>query len=444
MRVDSLRLDDVLARDIALAWNEGVAVTQAICRELTDAANVGGTFPLAHEVAITAQGTVSLLRRPSGSPGVAAAGQLLGEMLRADVPVRLRLIHSDAVATLPTFHSVQQLSEALSYFERPDSVQLIQQLFTRAAAAAPGVTAPQEPPVVLDDFLSEADTAPAVATAPSFTPEPPHAIVKPDVTPVHQAAPRPPQSYQEFQPQRNNRRRQAGMAVAAALVVFAMLGSAAFLGSRPDGSESATAATADAAIEPESARPTSTTGARPAAKRADSRPDAPARSESGAKAVASPASRAEVRGRANDAASIAAPAPDRAKEADVFFPDPAATALGPMIALEPLVRGGSASSAPIDSVDYVYSRATADVVPPTAIRPHLPSEPPLDYPMDRLMVLDLVVTSKGDVESVRLLTPPKTVNDFMIVSAAKAWLFAPAKLNGRAVKYRHRIRFVVP
>ena len=60
------------------------------------------------------------------------------------------------------------------------------------------------------------------------------------------------------------------------------------------------------------------------------------------------------------------------------------------------------------------------------------------------MVLELVVSTKGDVESVRLLTVPKTVNDFMIVSAAKAWLFAPAKRNGRPVKYKQRIRFVVP
>ena len=92
----------------------------------------------------------------------------------------------------------------------------------------------------------------------------------------------------------------------------------------------------------------------------------------------------------------------------------------------------------------VYSRVNGDVQPPVAIRPHLPSEPPSHIPVEHLMVLDLVVTNQGLVESVRLLTDPRTVNDFMMVSAAKAWIFAPATLDGLPVKYRHRIRFAVP
>jgi hypothetical protein len=92
----------------------------------------------------------------------------------------------------------------------------------------------------------------------------------------------------------------------------------------------------------------------------------------------------------------------------------------------------------------VYSRLDGDVRPPIAIRPHLPSDPPAHIPVDHLMVLELVVANDGVVESVRLLTNPRTVNDFMIVSAAKAWLFAPATLEGQPVKYRHRIRFAVP
>jgi hypothetical protein len=92
----------------------------------------------------------------------------------------------------------------------------------------------------------------------------------------------------------------------------------------------------------------------------------------------------------------------------------------------------------------IYSRVNGDVQPPIALRPHLPSEPPAHVPVEHLMVLDLVVTDQGLVESVRLLTDPRTVNDFMMVSAAKAWIFAPAILDGLPVKYRHRIRFAVP
>jgi len=122
-------------------------------------------------------------------------------------------------------------------------------------------------------------------------------------------------------------------------------------------------------------------------------------------------------------------------------PDPSWAASLPLITRESIERHLPAPGA---NGEFVYSRANREVAPPVAIRPHLPSEPPADYVSEHLMVLDLVVTSKGDVESVRLLTAPKTINDFMIVSAAKAWLFAPAKLNGRPVKYKHRIRFIVP
>ena len=59
------------------------------------------------------------------------------------------------------------------------------------------------------------------------------------------------------------------------------------------------------------------------------------------------------------------------------------------------------------------------------------------------MVLDLVVMTTGEVESVRLLTVPRTVKDFMFVSAAKAWYFAPATLNGRP-SVQAPVRFVVP
>jgi hypothetical protein len=130
--------------------------------------------------------------------------------------------------------------------------------------------------------------------------------------------------------------------------------------------------------------------------------------------------------------------------ADIVLPDLGWTTRLPLLGRKPFDRVSPLPTATDSNGELVFSRANGEVVPPIAIRPHLPSEPPANYPPDHLMVLDLVVTVKGEVESVRLLTVPRTINDFMIVSAAKAWLFAPAKLNGRAVKYKHRIRFVVP
>ncbi len=165
-----MRLDEILRRQSDIAWHEGVSVVQAICRGLTDAANGDARFPLAEEVSISAEGVVSFIRRPSGFPGVLAAGRLLGEMLQADVPAKLGQIHTDAVASPPAFASIEEFSAALAYFERPDAQALIGQLCLRSAAQA-GVA--RETPLNLAtivDFLPEGGSrgsrdAPATPTA---------------------------------------------------------------------------------------------------------------------------------------------------------------------------------------------------------------------------------------------------------------------------------------
>jgi hypothetical protein len=133
MKAHSMRLDEIFGRQPGIGWHEGVSVVQAICRVLPDAANRDARFPLPSEVAVSAEGAVSLLCRPSGVPGVTSAGRLLGEMLQADVPPRLSQIQKDAVAPTPAFDSVKDFSAALAYFERPDAQTLIEQLYLRAA-----------------------------------------------------------------------------------------------------------------------------------------------------------------------------------------------------------------------------------------------------------------------------------------------------------------------
>jgi hypothetical protein len=446
MRLEPLRLDEVLRRDVSIAWHEGVAVIQGVCRTLTDAGNVGAHFPLAAEIAIDPEGKVSLLRSPSGSPGVMAAGRLLGEMLQADVPVRLRLIHSDAMATAPVFHSVRDLSSALEYFERPDAQQLIQQLYARAAAAVSSPAASLEL-VELGDFLPE--TPPDPPSQPPQRSEPHLALVNPvSVQAAHAHSERAQPEQVDAPGWQPERKRQTGVMVMVGVIGFAVIASGAFL---TYGRERAaiTPQEVEDADSPATAATAGVTEPAGSKKRSEPRQEAKGR----------PSSKPEVRGaidRSPGAASVitesttvadtppaasVAVAPDkRAWE----LPDPSWAAALPHIVREPADRRLAVPPMRDASGELVYSRANPDVVPPVAIRPHLPSEPPADYRPDHVMVLDLVITSKGDVDSVRLLTVPRTINDFMIVSAAKAWLFAPAKLNGRTVKYKHRIRFVVP
>lgn len=441
MRFESLRLDEVLRRDIAIAWHEGVSVIQAICRQLPDAASAGARFPLAAEVAISPEGTISLLRRPSGSPGVTVAGQILGDMLQADVPVKLRLIHSEAVATTPSFATIKDFSDALTYFERPDAQQLIQELYVKAAAKA---ARHEELNLVdLEDFLPE-EPAKAAAAA-EQKPEPHLALVKPEPapSPAHALDPVRPDAPPAAPPRQPGRRSKAGLIAVAAIVAFVVVASGAFL---TYGREQPAApaeieagdppAAAAATVETAATAKNSRTAVAPAAKaRTEPKPGAPT-----APGRTIPSQRVDARPAATDR-RVALDAISTTLTAQTAVPDPSWASALPLIVREPIERQLPVPGA---NGEFVYSRVNREVAPPVAIRPHLPSEPPADYVSDHLMVLDLVVTSKGDVESVRLLTAPKTINDFMIVSAAKAWLFAPAKLNGRPVKYKHRIRFIVP
>ena len=146
-----LGLDEILRREISIDWHEGVAVIQAVCRAVPGISAPGTGFPMSRQIALEATGEVALLGVTSGPDAVVAAGRILGEMLHNDVPVRLRLIHSEAVATQPAFATVQELVEALAYFERPDGQQTLQKLYARASAAPerpgqselPGQTAAQ-------------------------------------------------------------------------------------------------------------------------------------------------------------------------------------------------------------------------------------------------------------------------------------------------------------
>ena len=453
MAVESLRLDQILRRDITIAWLEGIAVIQTICRELPGSGNAAARFPLAMEVALTADGRVTFLRPPSGAPAVVAAGQLLGELLQVDVPVRLRLIQSEAVASTPAFHTLKELSDALAYFERPDTPQLVQQLFARAAGL-PDSLNPSVDLVDMDDFLPES----SASSAPTDTPRIDDAqTAEPQRVLQVVAAPRPQQDTMTTVKD-VMRNRRANFTIVAGFVGLAVLASGAFLtygwertvdpgpvenAAAPSRNPAAAATTGAATTKPTISKPA--TGAKTTAQ---TKPVDKARVEESVERarVASGRSRAEAASTSSTPAGEApAPAVPAPASSPVATLDPSFSPMLPLLVQEPAPDRRARVPPVVDETgELLYSRVNGDVRPPTAIRPHLPSEPPANYPLDHLMVLELVITGKGDVESVRLLTAPKTVNDFMIVSAAKAWLFSPARLNGRPVKYRHRIRFVVP
>ena len=91
---------------------------------------------------------------------------------------------------------------------------------------------------------------------------------------------------------------------------------------------------------------------------------------------------------------------------------------------------------PIES--RVYSEQDFGVSPPTMVYPKLPSGPRPDS-LPSSSYVEVVVDEYGQVQRVRLRATEPSLNDRMIVSAVKAWQFAPAVKDGVPVKYTLRV-----
>ena len=82
----------------------------------------------------------------------------------------------------------------------------------------------------------------------------------------------------------------------------------------------------------------------------------------------------------------------------------------------------------------VYSRQDDGVEPPAFIYPQMPSEPREDSRTTNSHI-EVTVDEQGRVVQVRLRSSDASLNDRMIVAAAKAWQFRPALKDGQPVPY---------
>jgi hypothetical protein len=88
----------------------------------------------------------------------------------------------------------------------------------------------------------------------------------------------------------------------------------------------------------------------------------------------------------------------------------------------------------------LFSAADASVVPPTLLRPRLPTRSSAGSSEESLPQVELLVSRTGEVESVKLLTRPADVRAAMMLSAIKTWRFEPATRDGQPVRYRLNLR----
>lgn len=97
---------------------------------------------------------------------------------------------------------------------------------------------------------------------------------------------------------------------------------------------------------------------------------------------------------------------------------------------------------PITAASRIYSAADAAVSPPLAVRQPIPPFSPSDTP-PRTGMLELILDERGRVEDVLIRASVADRYDPMLLAAARGWVYAPALLDGRPVKYRKMVQIAV-
>jgi hypothetical protein len=384
MPAGGVDLASLVARKTPLAWFEAVAIAQELHADLLRSGSPDTTgVPELDDIAITAEGAVVMLAAgPAGEQPVTGAARVLLALLGEgqSLPVQLRLLVLQEVSPSPTCRTILEFSTRLALFERPGRQNAIREVYERFGRLPP------------------ADAGP----------------------PAHEAAPDAGAARADVL---GRPRRKVLLAAAASLLIVALGAAAAWVWSIR-------------ATSPERARDARGPLSRAVAEARASVSDAAARSVRGVAKLlgrdsgAQPAAPAPAQTIATPAGPPAAPAGRRAVRPSVPAAQPAP---------QPAADAPVAAAAPAPDTT-IYSSANTDVMPPKLLRSRLPAEPGAGPGAEPLPEVELVVSSSGEVESVRLATPQAGVRSAMMLSAIKSWRFDPATLNAQPVRYRLLMR----
>jgi hypothetical protein len=87
----------------------------------------------------------------------------------------------------------------------------------------------------------------------------------------------------------------------------------------------------------------------------------------------------------------------------------------------------------------LYTQDDKNVTPPVMVRQDFPQYPGR-VTFDRAGVLEVVIDINGAVESATMLEGVEALYNRLLLTAAKSWMYQPARLDGAPVKYRKRIQ----
>ena len=395
----SVSIAYLLERQVSLQWQEAVAIVLEIAEVLERSGK--RAVPRYANLVITPTGTIEFLRgrTQSGQP-IPALAATLSELLSSDCPTQLRLVLATAGPETSSYKTLGEFSEALKCYERPGRRSLIAQVHERALE----------------------------------TPQ----LEKP-VKNVPEKKPRPAK--------RRHSLRKVLVPLTAVLVVAAAAAAGVFyVEQRDPGAISGRAAAFqgrasdvwDVAVEfggqfSESARKDLSTlvdRARqfgtPALAEEETAADEEAMSER---------SVSRTSGRVAVTRAPVGPAGASPVSPAVIAPP----------ALVPDIDTALVAEAPAPLLPAkVFDTSDVNVTPPVTLRRRLPSAPPAAEWDEDVGVVEAVVSWTGEVEKVKLISPPNSVHEAMILSAIKTWRFSPAKKDGRPVRYRYLIPVAIP
>lgn len=103
----------------------------------------------------------------------------------------------------------------------------------------------------------------------------------------------------------------------------------------------------------------------------------------------------------------------------------------------------TATAAVARPVSTIYTGEERNLVPPQTLAQTLPKYPGAVPPRGVTGVIEIVIDEGGSVESAAMVVPVTTSYDKMVMNAATKWVYVPAMMNGKPVKFRKRIQITV-
>lgn len=426
---------DVLALTPGPSWHESVAIVQEIAAHLEP----GQPLPAPEDLLLESDGGITFgFAGESARPQVADLASLLDTLLKkAEAPQALRDLASENARDEPAHSTIASFSKALAFYERPNRTSDLQALAGRLEGRSQAAQADRTLAEIRERVVRKSEGE------------------SKESKPKNVAAPPPePKSVERA---RAIARARALAIAAVVLLAAAGLSAMTLLRGRSDTNSGAVtnAATEVAAASTGSETGPNATDAEATTPRAASTERAgtghhPIGTSAKGGEGAHPKERSRTSSESRSGVSRGA---DRAS---AFKPSTAGIApVRPLASMRSVMSaskspgaahanfGESPSGAPASRVEEMaasagatYTSANSEVTPPVWYRRQLPSEP---APNDRTGYFEIVIDTNGDVESVRLISPTRRYEERMLMAAAKAWKFRPARLNGEPVKYRMRV-----